>query len=155
MPLTSGKVMLRARNLYIPCFFCRVSLFFRFFLIFLKKSLDKLDFSCIIKERQRKKAFRKLKTTGRRRKTRETRKRKKSSCHALTWQKQTRQNHNETIRQGYYTSLAGKSKGRKMNIDEDAIRELTLFTDNTQAVYRGTTYRNNIPGPVIYGTGLE
>lgn len=42
-----------------------------------------------------------------------------------------------------------------MNIDEDAIRELTLFAENCRAVYCGTTLQEPIPGPVICGPGLE
>lgn len=39
-------------------------------------------------------------------------------------------------------------------IDLDAVRDLILFAENSEAVYRGNTYKKNVPGAVISGAGL-
>ena len=42
-----------------------------------------------------------------------------------------------------------------VNFDEHAITDLLLFADNSRAVYMGTTWKENVPGDIITGPGLE
>lgn len=44
---------------------------------------------------------------------------------------------------------------KQINVDREAVRELILFAENSEAVYCGNTYHKNIPGVPFTGAGME